>query len=609
VTPKDEGSPHRRARYWHVPRRRRGWVSVVVWCMWVIVGLAVSMSAAGYIYLDETLEQAAPNTKEAKRARAALTAHLPGKPVNVLLIGADARPQEGDPGRSDSIILVRMDSRRGFISMLSFPRDLYVHIPGIGMGKINSAYTYGASKTIETVEELTHEPVNDYVIVNFSAFERLVNQVGGVYLDVDRRYFNDNSGPGAPYDTIDLQPGLQKLDGADALDFVRYRHTDSDYARIARQQMFLSELKRQTKHVGNLLNFGGFRSLLGKDGVEMSITSPGKFISLLELALTVPKDKIARVAIQGGGNMINGASVEEASTTEIATKVAEWKDPFFEDGGGKAKKPVDPSTIDVTVQNGSGRVLAAEDVAQLLSEKGYRARVGGNADTFDYASSAVFYAPGFVEAARAVKALLGPTASIAPLDEADARGNEIVVVTGADFTGELAPPPPAEQRPPADTVDTTSLVDVMRRAGRALGMKTMAPLKVAADSRVRIVRAYHVNASGNPAAVKVVFEAGYHEYWAIGMTTMRNPPILDGRTGSYTTGGREYFTYYDGRNLQRLAFQRGGVTYWVSNSLAYDLSAKTIEEIAKSMRPPNRAKLPKGRTDTPIEVELDGSTP
>ena len=78
------------------------------------------------------------------------------------------------------------------------------------------------------------------------------------------------------------------------------------------------------------------------------------------------------------------------------------------------------------------------------------------------------------------------------------------------------------------------------------------------------------------------------------MTSARNVSILEGQTGSYTTGGREYLTYYDGRNLQRLAFTVGGVTYWVSSTLENDLSAKTIEEIAKSMRPLNRARLKKG---------------
>ena len=110
-------------------------------------------------------------------------------------------------------------------------------------------------------------------------------------------------------------------------------------------------------------------------------------------------------------------------------------------------------------------------------------------------------------------------------------------------------------------------------------------------------------------SIKMVFETGYHKYWGIEMTTMKNPPIVEGETGSYDSGGRKYLTYYDGLNLQRLAFRKGNVTFWISNTLQNDLSAKTIEEIAKSMRPVNRAKLPKGRTDTPIDVEFEGSTP
>jgi LCP family protein required for cell wall assembly len=612
MNPRRQDPPHRGARYWHVPRRRRVWVSILGWSLWGLLGLIVAVAGGSYIYLDDTLEAAAPDTAEAKAARAATRPVLPGEPENILLIGSDTRPTEGDPGRSDSLILVRMDSKRGFISMLSFPRDLFVTIPGAGQNKINAAYSLGAAKTIETVQELTGEDVNGYVIVDFQGFARLVDTEGGVYLDVDRRYYNKNIGTAATnYADIDLQPGYQRLNGTDALAYVRYRHTDSDYARIARQQQFLSELKRQTKDIGNITNITSFRKIFG-DNIETSITNPRRFLGLLELALTTPDDKIARIAIKGSGDIVNGASVEIASSQEIATKVAEWKNPEFEEGSQAEKKPIDPAAVDVAVLNGSGKVLAAEDLAQALSEKRYSTSVGGNADSFDYASSIVYYAPDFREPARRIRGLLGPTASTAPLDEADARGNDVVVVAGADFDGTLKPPPKPETRPPANTIDTTSLVDPLRRAQRALGLKVMVPMKVAAGSRVRIVRAYRVNkGSGNngPPAVKVVLEAGYGKYWGIMMTSAKNIGILEGQTGSYTSGGREYLTYYDGRNLQRLAFRVGGVTYWITNTLANDLSAKTIEEIAKSMRPLNRAKLPKGRTGTAIEVELEGSTP
>ena len=82
-----------------------------------------------------------------------------------------------------------------------------------------------------------------------------------------------------------------------------------------------------------------------------------------------------------------------------------------------------------------------------------------------------------------------------------------------------------------------------------------------------------------------------------------------GEEWSESDGGRRYFTYYDGKNLQRLAFTKDGTTYWISNTLTNSLTANTIQEIAKSLRPLNRAKIQKGHTDTAITVETAGSTP
>ena len=215
------------------------------------------------------------------------------------------------------------------------------------------------------------------MIIDFTGFQKLVDEVGGVYMDVDRRYYNQQDGTAAHnYDEIDLQPGYQKLNGADALDFVRYRHTDSDYARIARQQMFLSELKRQTKQLGNLTKPTALRKIFAEN-IETNLTNVPKFLSILELALTAPKDRIARVSIQGSGNMINGASVEEVSQSEIDAKVAEWKEPEFVQGdAGANAKPVNPATVDVTVLNGSGRVLAGRGRRRGAQRQALR-HVGG----------------------------------------------------------------------------------------------------------------------------------------------------------------------------------------------------------------------------------------
>ena len=118
--------------------------------------------------------------------------------------------------------------------------------------------------------------------------------------------------------------------------------------------------------------------------------------------------------IQGSSNLINGAAVEEASTSEVRTKVNEWKHPEFEEGEAANEKPVDPATVDVAVMNGSGKVLAAEDLADALRERRYNARAAGNADDFSYGASVVYYADGFRDPADKIRDLIGGSAHDRP---------------------------------------------------------------------------------------------------------------------------------------------------------------------------------------------------
>ncbi len=173
-----------------------------------------------------------------------------GKPQTIMLIGSDtrakgARDYTGERGLSDTMMLVRLDPSKKQIAVLSLPRDLKVRIPGHGVDKLNAAYALGGVKlTLRTVKQFTGLRVNHVVNVDFRGFKKAVNSLGCVYADVDRRYFNDNTS-GEQYATIDIQPGYQKLCDQDALDYVRYRHTDNDLVRAARQQDFLRSLKSQ----------------------------------------------------------------------------------------------------------------------------------------------------------------------------------------------------------------------------------------------------------------------------------------------------------------------------------------------------------------------------
>jgi LCP family protein required for cell wall assembly len=181
------------------------------------------------------------------------TIHLPGlaqadtgKPQTILLIGADQRaPGAADynsGARSDTMMLVRLDPKKSSTSLMSLPRDLKVHIPGHGVAKLNEAYSDGGVKlTVKTIKELTGLRINHVVNIDFRGFRKAVNALHCVYVDIDRRYYNQAEA----YAKIDVQPGYQQICGEDALDYVRYRHTDNDIIRSARQQDFLRQMKQQ----------------------------------------------------------------------------------------------------------------------------------------------------------------------------------------------------------------------------------------------------------------------------------------------------------------------------------------------------------------------------
>src|SRR5918992_1550133 len=152
----------------------------------------------------------------------------PGKPQTIMIIGSDkrartARDAEDGYGRSDTVILVRLDPDKEATAIMSLPRDLKVEIPGHGTDKLNAAYSLGGLKlTLKTVKQFTGLSINHVVNIDFGGFRRAINALNCVYADIDRRYFNDNTGP-EQYATIDLRPGYQKLCGQDALDYVRFR--------------------------------------------------------------------------------------------------------------------------------------------------------------------------------------------------------------------------------------------------------------------------------------------------------------------------------------------------------------------------------------------------
>jgi LCP family protein required for cell wall assembly len=164
----------------------------------------------------------------------------------ILLIGSDRRWTAPKTANSDTIILARVDATHHRVTLLSIPRDLYVAIPGHGHDRINEAFAHGgAGLLIATIRNELGVKIDHFVEVNFSGFRRIVDTLGGVYLPVDQRYYNVNlHTAGTNYASINLQPGYQELRGDQALAFARFRHTDNDFYRAARQQIFLRAVMR-----------------------------------------------------------------------------------------------------------------------------------------------------------------------------------------------------------------------------------------------------------------------------------------------------------------------------------------------------------------------------
>ena len=251
----------------------------------------------------------------AVQVRSQLQDVAPGKPQTILVIGDDRRKidvQQGNPTRSDTMILVRLDPRKGATAMMSLPRDLLVDIPGHGRDKLNAAFAIGEDAlTLKTVRSLLGIPIHHYVRVTFWGFKQAVNRLGCVYVDIDRQYFNDNNPPnggGGAYAAINVPAGYQKLCGERALDFVRYRHLDSDLVRAARQQSFLGQAKDQ---IGVSGVFSDRKTLLRifARSVRPDIRSSHSILSLLKLVAESSSKPVAEVqfpaldAGDGSGNV------------------------------------------------------------------------------------------------------------------------------------------------------------------------------------------------------------------------------------------------------------------------------------------------------------------
>ena len=158
--------------------------------------------------------------------------------ATVMIMGVDERAD--DVGRSDTLMIATLDPDKNQAALLSVPRDTRVKIKGHGFDKINAAYAYGGRKlTQETIESLLNTHIDHYIKINVHGFTKIIDALGGIDIDVEKRMYYED-----PWDDdgglyIDLQPGMQHMDGKTAITYVRYRDEEGDISRIKRQQNFM----------------------------------------------------------------------------------------------------------------------------------------------------------------------------------------------------------------------------------------------------------------------------------------------------------------------------------------------------------------------------------
>jgi LCP family protein required for cell wall assembly len=504
-----------------IPRGRRGTAWRFLAAAVVVIGATAATTAVAGLLQVNTLVNDLGGTPSLKTDQVTLPS--PGKPQTILIIGSDHRAGEPfNAANTDTMLLVRLNSSSSTINVLSIPRDLQVTIPGYGSAKINSAYQDGGpGLLIKTIRNNVFPDlrVNHIVDVNFGGFAQLVDAIGCVYSDIDHRYYNNTAYTG--YSSIDVQPGYQKLCGVQALQFVRFRHTDSDLVRNARQQDFVRWAKDQYGVTRLIDNRDKLLKIFGKHAqTDHQLHTTDGLINLFDLVAFSAGNSIrqykfpATFAPCNSGPTAPGATTAACYVTATASAEKSIYDRFMtptpkakskakksNTNPGKGKKKLSKiPTAGLTGDLPNGR----SQVAQLTKLK------------------MPIYFP------RLIK-------------------------TGSSYClGLIANCP----------------------VGEGAGTNFYPRAYTMHDQQGHTRVAYRMTLALNPVL---------GQYYGVQGTTWKNPPLLSSPSATRTVAGRKLFLYANGGSLTTVAWHTPHAVYWISNTLTTDISNQQMVGIAASL--------------------------
>ena len=512
--------------YQAAPKPKRYWLRFTLASILIVAVSAGATATSVLLYLDSIASALdGPNHAFNSKLKRYLSSVDGGEPENILIIGSDKRAGfQEDSGRSDTTMLLRLDPDRNAIAVMSIPRDLKVEIPGYGTGKFNEAFSYGGPKlTLQTVKQLTGLPINHVVNVDFLGFVRAVYAIGCVYVDIDRRYFHSNAGLPASeqYAEINVQPGYQLLCGKKALQYVRYRHTDTDLVRSARQQDFISAARQRVSVQDLVFDQSGLIDIFTKYTTS-DINDTATMLQVLKLFLASRNASIKEVhfpaelgpsfvyttpeAVNGAVNMFLGIEASGGSRGTLEDgEASDGKNAKKSGKKSKAKEKPEKPHIAKPKPPGSDGLVPAREVGEAEGEAAARKLGSG---------FPVFY----------------PTR----------------LPSGAYY------------------VESNSYEHI--QDPRVYHLKDTDDERHAAYRMVGVLE----------------LPDGNHYFGMQGIQGWSDPPILSNPSLTKTIHGREYEIYVDGDRIKMIAWHRGDNSYWVSNDLLQTLTNDQMVGMARS---------------------------
>jgi LCP family protein required for cell wall assembly len=367
--------------------------------------------------------------------------------VTILLLGVDKREGEHGPWRTDTMILGTIDPESKTAGMLSIPRDLWVPIPGSGESRINSANFIGDRDNYpgggpalakKTVEYNLGVPVHYYVLLDFDGFEKIIDTIGGIDVNVERTLHDERYPDPSPDDpnrvrTIHFEAGLQHMDGKAALEYARSRLSTSDFDRSHRQMQIILAVREQALRLNLIPRVPELMVTLA-DIVQTDL-QPGNIITLARLGGEIEQENLKSAIIDH--TMTVEPVVEELFTSPTSPTPPSSPQP----------QVVPVEQIDrlaqegakIVVQNGTPTGNLAAQTAAFLKEQGYHVVEFSDADRFDYPQSIIIDYTGKEYTIQSLAVLFNVTPENIRRSPNLKSEVDIRLIVGQDFTLPLSP--------------------------------------------------------------------------------------------------------------------------------------------------------------------------